>query len=192
LLSGEYFSDEQKLEWQTSAGNYAFYWSHYFSKGHDSSHILGQDNILSYRPHKHLLLRLNNGDSSLDLWRAIAASVTVGGSLEISTEEALPVILNQLIGNQELHLKITTTIESEENLIERLPEGKIRQIRMFSVPSQKLQEAFSKVGCNVKIAPTLANGRIELLSYLREVSLSYNYHRYGNIGERELASGNIQ
>ncbi len=186
LLMTQNFSDEQKHQWHISVGNYSFYWSHYFSKGHDSSLILGQDNKLSYRPHKHLLLRLSNGDGSMDLWRAIAASVTVGGYLEISTEKGLPNVVSVLTADQELRLNVT--VESEEQLIQRLPNGKIRQVRMFSAPSQQLQDAFSKVGCNVKIGPTLANGRIELLNYLREVSLSYNYHRYGNVGERELAS----
>ncbi|MEN9654219.1 MAG: putative proline dehydrogenase/delta-pyrroline-5-carboxylate dehydrogenase, partial [Chlamydiota bacterium] len=30
-----------------------------------------------------------------------------------------------------------------------------------------------------------ANGRLELLHYLREVSVSIDYHRYGNLGPRE-------
>ena len=33
-------------------------------------------------------------------------------------------------------------------------------------------------------APVLAEGRIELLWYLREQSLSHAYHRYGNLGAR--------
>ena len=32
--------------------------------------------------------------------------------------------------------------------------------------------------------PVLAAGRIELLWYLREQSISWDYHRYGNLGER--------
>jgi RHH-type proline utilization regulon transcriptional repressor/proline dehydrogenase/delta 1-pyrroline-5-carboxylate dehydrogenase len=34
------------------------------------------------------------------------------------------------------------------------------------------------------------DGRIELLHYIQEQSVSHNYHRYGNLGERsEPASG---
>jgi len=32
--------------------------------------------------------------------------------------------------------------------------------------------------------PVLAEGRIELLWYLREQSISHDYHRYGNLGAR--------
>ena len=34
-------------------------------------------------------------------------------------------------------------------------------------------------------APVLANGRVELLRYVREQTLSIDYHRHGNLGERE-------
>jgi RHH-type proline utilization regulon transcriptional repressor/proline dehydrogenase/delta 1-pyrroline-5-carboxylate dehydrogenase len=33
-------------------------------------------------------------------------------------------------------------------------------------------------------APVLAHGRVELLWYMREQSLSVDYHRYGNLGIR--------
>jgi RHH-type proline utilization regulon transcriptional repressor/proline dehydrogenase/delta 1-pyrroline-5-carboxylate dehydrogenase len=33
-------------------------------------------------------------------------------------------------------------------------------------------------------APVLAHGRVELLWYLQEQSLSHVYHRYGNLGRR--------
>ena len=32
----------------------------------------------------------------------------------------------------------------------------------------------------------LSEGRIEMLLYLREQSISIDYHRYGNLGEREI------
>lgn len=177
------FTEEQKHHWLTSIGNYAFYWNCYFSKEHDPSKILGQDNILLYRPHKQLLLRLNAGDDPMDLWRAIGAIAIVGGQLEISAEKPVIDLVSKLIEIAELHL--TLTIESEEQLIRRLSEGQLRQVRLFSSPSTQMQEVLAKAACNVKIAPTLANGRLELLNYLREVSISYNYHRYGNLGERE-------
>ena len=34
-------------------------------------------------------------------------------------------------------------------------------------------------------APVLAQGRVELLWYLREQSISIDYHHYGNMGTRE-------
>lgn len=183
LMHAEIFSDAQRLYWLAGIGNYAFYWNCYFSKEHDPAKILGQDNILLYRPYRHLLLRLNARDDPMDLWRAIGASVMVGGEIEISAEHVFE-LAQELLEIKELGLSVT--IESQEQLIQRLSEGVIQQVRMFSPPNAQLQEAFAKAACNVKVAAMLANGRIELLNFLREVSVSYNYHRYGNLGEREI------
>jgi RHH-type proline utilization regulon transcriptional repressor/proline dehydrogenase/delta 1-pyrroline-5-carboxylate dehydrogenase len=38
-------------------------------------------------------------------------------------------------------------------------------------------------GCVVSV-PVSAEGRLELLWYLREQSISTDYHRYGNLGAR--------
>jgi RHH-type proline utilization regulon transcriptional repressor/proline dehydrogenase/delta 1-pyrroline-5-carboxylate dehydrogenase len=38
-------------------------------------------------------------------------------------------------------------------------------------------------GCVVSV-PVSAEGRLELLWYLREQSISTDYHRYGNLGMR--------
>ena len=34
-------------------------------------------------------------------------------------------------------------------------------------------------------APVLANGKFELLHYIKEISITYEYHRYGNFGIKE-------
>jgi RHH-type proline utilization regulon transcriptional repressor/proline dehydrogenase/delta 1-pyrroline-5-carboxylate dehydrogenase len=39
-------------------------------------------------------------------------------------------------------------------------------------------------GVYLAAAPVLAEGRVELLWYLREQSISRDYHRYGNLGRR--------
>jgi len=44
--------------------------------------------------------------------------------------------------------------------------------------------AASRAGVYLADEPVLAEGRIELLWYLREQSVSHDYHRYGNLGAR--------
>ena len=39
-------------------------------------------------------------------------------------------------------------------------------------------------GIFIAHTPVLAEGRIELLWYVMEQSISHNYHRYGNLGPR--------
>ncbi|MGZ6298722.1 MAG: aldehyde dehydrogenase family protein, partial [Parachlamydiaceae bacterium] len=168
---------------QTSLHHYAYYWSTYFCKRHDPSCLLGQDNLLSYLPHRQLLLRLNDSDTLFDTLCIIGAAITLDIPLEISGEQRS---LNPLFSISCLpQLKITLTPETENDLIRHLSTCQIKRVRMISAPSDTLQVAFAKETCNVTIAKPLANGRLELLHFLQEMSLSSDYHRYGNLGERE-------
>src|SRR5690606_2611309 len=45
-------------------------------------------------------------------------------------------------------------------------------------------ESVGDTGIYVSRQPVLAEGRIELLWYLTEQSISHDYHRYGNLGAR--------
>jgi RHH-type proline utilization regulon transcriptional repressor/proline dehydrogenase/delta 1-pyrroline-5-carboxylate dehydrogenase len=56
---------------------------------------------------------------------------------------------------------------------------------MLKPPPVNVQTALAQAACNVNIAEVMANGRLELLYLLREVSISHDYHRYGNLGTRE-------
>ena len=47
-----------------------------------------------------------------------------------------------------------------------------------------MRRAAAARGLHLADAPVLAVGRVELLHYLREQSLSVDYHRYGNLGAR--------
>jgi len=47
-----------------------------------------------------------------------------------------------------------------------------------------LPAAAADTGIAVVSRPVLREGRVELLWYVREQSLSIDYHRYGNLGTR--------
>ena len=50
-------------------------------------------------------------------------------------------------------------------------------------PAEVLEAANVMNGCLVRV-PVSAEGRLELLWYVREQSISTDYHRYGNLGPR--------
>ena len=64
-------------------------------------------------------------------------------------------------------------------------ETSLREVRFcnFDEPTVAVFEAAAQSGCYIAHAPVLAHGRIELLWYCREQSISDSYHRYGNLGE---------
>lgn len=160
------YSDQDLEVWNASLGSYAFYWNHYFSRQHDPSKVLGQDNILRYAPLKKLVLRVQKGDSQLDVWRALAAALTCNTPMEISASPEAKDILPP---------KVQVIIETDEEFVNK----KQVWVRFLSKPSENVVSALE---CNVVVAPVLANGRLELLNYLREVSISSDYHRYGYLG----------
>lgn len=180
-------TNDQRQLWYASIGSYAFFWEHYFSKQHDPSQVLGQDNILHYAAQPQVL-RVQDNDADIDVLRTIAAALTCGTIFELSLSgdqetSLLETILQEEWCQQAKNLAIT--IETEDDLIDRIDTGQIERLRLLSLPSPALQNVLADTACHAIIAPVLANGRIELLHFVREISISSDYHRYGNLGTRE-------
>ena len=51
---------------------------------------------------------------------------------------------------------------------------------------QIIHQAATKLGKHISRHVSLAEGRIEMLRYLCEQSISIDYHHYGNLGERGI------
>ena len=137
--------------------NYVEAWEKTFSQTCDLGHLYGQDNLFYYVPHEFVILRLQPSDDPKEIARVKKACQICNTPLEISQEE------------------------TEEAFIERLSRIKFPRIRLLSSPSSTLEKALNALGATVHLAPAVADGRLELLHYLREVSFSYDTHRYGQI-----------
>lgn len=170
--------------WKASTGSYAFFWKHYFSKDHDPTRVLGQDNLLFYKPHRQQTLRIQQADALLDVMRVIAAAAICGANFEVSGDSERINELRHAEWKSQLP-KINVVAESDDMLCKRVEKGEIERLRVISQPSDNIEQIAAEAGCHLIEAPVLANGRVELLNYLREVSLSVNYHRYGYLGIRE-------
>jgi RHH-type proline utilization regulon transcriptional repressor/proline dehydrogenase/delta 1-pyrroline-5-carboxylate dehydrogenase len=182
VMEKEKLSTGDKELWKASVESYAFYWNQYFSKDHDPSLVLGQDNFQRYVPHPKIVLRIQKEEQLVDIGRIIAAALTCGTPLEISEENEL---VKTLINQVGLISKLYYIKETEDAFIQRLAKGEIKRARFIHKPSARLQQALAEAACHLNIGSVLANGRLELLHYLREMSISSDYHRYGNLGERE-------
>jgi RHH-type transcriptional regulator, proline utilization regulon repressor / proline dehydrogenase / delta 1-pyrroline-5-carboxylate dehydrogenase len=157
------FTGKELMLWQISLENYAYAYEHFYSRDSDPSQLLGQDNLFRYLPRQKMCLRINEGDAPIDYMRAIAAARICGVEMQVSSPK----------------------VENEEALINRLNKGEIERLRLISPPSGKLLKAVSMTIGYLIQKPVLANGRLELLNYLQEVVFSVDYHRFGNLGDRE-------
>jgi RHH-type transcriptional regulator, proline utilization regulon repressor / proline dehydrogenase / delta 1-pyrroline-5-carboxylate dehydrogenase len=152
--------------WHHSAENYT-YWANILKEPTDPSALIGQDNWFYHISLPKAYLRFEQNQPSLPLLQVIAACLICQTPLEISTALALP----QLMGIE----GVTLFEENETALISRAPS----HIRLIAPPSSPLIEGAAQKGIILQTTPVLANGRFELLHYLREIALSFDYHRYG-------------
>jgi RHH-type proline utilization regulon transcriptional repressor/proline dehydrogenase/delta 1-pyrroline-5-carboxylate dehydrogenase len=107
---------------------------------------------------------------------SVLAMETCGVEYQVSVRghrQILPVALNERVVQ-----------ETEDELLDRLPLYK-REFDRVRVPggsvSLALRERCNQYHWVVLHSESLANGRLELLNYLREQSVSQVLHRYGNL-----------
>ncbi len=172
---------EQLGLWTASVTNYAYWWRR-LKQDSDPTKIIGQDNFFRYLPRKKISFRFGKNTFPLDGLRSIAAALTVGAEIEISC----PLSGKQDgFSWQQLFPIVKIIEEPDPEFFARVRDGKMDRIRLIEHPSKELKEAAAVSAVHIIDDPVLANGRFELLHYLREVSISINYHRYGNLGLRE-------
>ncbi|MGL4994221.1 MAG: bifunctional proline dehydrogenase/L-glutamate gamma-semialdehyde dehydrogenase [Bacteroidales bacterium] len=154
-----------------------------FSKAEDINCIMGEMNILRYTPLNNILLRLFGEESILDISLVAVASQIVGTPLIISydTDESrvdqLEIIANATGAMLHKHDK--------KALLSNLDE--FERVRTCGIRSIELLKSASKIGKYVADQPILIEGRVELLHYIKEQSITYEYHRYGSIQEERVA-----
>jgi len=168
--------------WTASVANYAYWWKR-MRQDRDPTKIVGQDNFFRYLPRKGILFRIDHASSPLDVLRISAAALTCGAEIEVSwsSVESKSTTFNWL----DLVPILRVVDETLPQFLAKVQSGGAQRIRLVHPASAELHFAAAQAGIHIVDTPVLANGRFELLHYLREVSLSVDYHRYGSLGLRE-------
>lgn len=169
---------EEEEIWRKSLESYIFYWVEYFSKPHDPASIPGQDNLQCYVPLKKLVLRSQGQESFLDLARAYIAAIISNVPVEISVEKEEQRAALEKIG-------ASVFLEDFECFFERISKAPPERVRFFKKVDIAFLKKLNDASIKLFTAPVFACGRLELLYTLREVSISRDYHRYGNLIERQ-------
>jgi RHH-type transcriptional regulator, proline utilization regulon repressor / proline dehydrogenase / delta 1-pyrroline-5-carboxylate dehydrogenase len=167
-----------------SAESYAYWWQHEFSISHDPSQIHGETNEFRYRLRPWHLVRIQQPVEMgypLAVAQTVLACLTTGVKLEISLSQANPEIdrIAQIAG-------VTPRIETDEQLARRLREKHLQETKggsMRILGDYDPHEFAPAVIGNIPLMnpQVFANGRLELLNYLKEQSMTQIVHRYGNI-----------
>lgn len=173
---------------QQAIASYDFQARQEFLVQHDDLKLLGQDNFRRYLPVDNLCIRLSRHDSWFDIFARAAAARAVGCRTIVSTPPGVGsaplAVLHEL--TDPWGAKIEFVEQSDDELIRRISEGELGRIR-YAAPDRvplRVRAAANEQLLYIADEPVLAEGRIELLWYVTEQSISVNYHRYGNLGQR--------
>ncbi|MCS5621875.1 MAG: hypothetical protein NZ656_07990, partial [Nitrospinaceae bacterium] len=166
-----------------------------FSGEQDFFRFRGQDNLFRYLPVGKVAVRLHEDDSLFETLIRIAAARIAKCKVEVSLPPDLNNSVTKFLAGTEgkrLCESVKIYTETDEELAKRLmatESGTAIDRLRYAHPDRvhkTIHEASAKLGKHISRHVPLTEGRIEMLRYLREQSISIDYHRYGNLGEREV------
>ncbi len=134
-------------------------WRSEFSTEHDPSGLFCESNRFRYRPLERVAVRCEAEAPQVERDRVLSAAERCG----------VDVVLSE------------SSRESAEAFADRLVDLKVDRIRLLGAGRPVIRDRAHELGIHVAGDPVTAEGRIELLHYLREQAISQTAHRYGNL-----------
>jgi RHH-type proline utilization regulon transcriptional repressor/proline dehydrogenase/delta 1-pyrroline-5-carboxylate dehydrogenase len=183
-------------------------WREHFSQVHEPIRLLGERNVLRYRPCRQILIRGEAATAAgrLALEQALLAARVCGTPVTVSLAAGAPPTFSLIPpltlpsplggegegrqhepsprrgeGRVRGHDDPSVPVEAESALITRLAGGGFERLRALVPVSVELRAAANAAGVTVIDAPVLPAGRLELRHYLREQTVSHLVHRYGSV-----------
>ena len=186
-------SPEELSKVEVAAKSYDWQFRDEFGRQHDHMKLVGQDNFRRYLPVRELRIRIDVTDSAFEILLRVAAARSVGCRVTLSYDRALDPSsrAGQLLdwldaATLSWAADIEFVEESNEELSTAIRDGRARRVRYARAACVPDLIRKTANDCDSYIAdePVLTEGRVELLWYLEEQSISDNFHRYGNLGDR--------
>ena len=163
-----------------------------FQQEHDYTNIRGESNTIRYLGVKSTLLRLGKEDTMFEIICSYFAAKMAGSRVTLSLDLAHnSKVLEWLKDNTSkfLEKEDELIIEADVTFFGMINKyDRIRILRPLAQMDMLYKEA-SKTAKHITVEPFVSNGRIELMHYYSEQSVSDSYHRYGNLGLRGLNKG---
>jgi RHH-type proline utilization regulon transcriptional repressor/proline dehydrogenase/delta 1-pyrroline-5-carboxylate dehydrogenase len=183
--------EQDAAQLRRAIDSYLAWMAEEFGVAHDHFRLLGEDNFRRYLPVARMRIRIHTDDSPFEVFARAAAARAAGCRAVVSAPLDLGGATRRAF--EELDKRTDSwaaTIEFVEESDEQLAEsmrggatGRVRYAHSSRVP-ELIRRASAEAYVFIADAPVLAHGRVELLWYLQEQSLSRVYHRYGNLGRR--------
>ncbi len=167
----------------------SYYHSHKteFSQEKDYCNIRGEDNLFRYLPLDNVLIRVSKDDSIFEALSRILAARVSNVHFKVSVDENNKTVCELLQNASTLFTnRDSFVVQSEEEMLRNVSKyDRVIFSDISKVSSDVFNEALKTLTFVVRQKPMM-EGRLELLNYFKEQSISHSYHRYGNIAAREL------
>ena len=151
----------------------AYWWAHEFGIAHDPTALICEKNLFRYRAMPHAVIRASTEQPFAHTLRLVAAAERAGVTQIIVSS---PTLLSNIASQ-----KIRAIKQSDEEFLLALrdlaPHGVLRAVGAGA----EMHRIAHEQRLRIVTRRVLALGRMEMLSFLREQSLSATAHRYGNL-----------
>ena len=174
----------EKLE--VALQSYLYHYETEFSQEKDYCNVRGEDNHFRYKALNKVVIRVDSSDTIFDVLARILAARVAKVTFLVS--------INQNSSVSEFLKNAKVLFDSFDRVIEQTDTEFCKTLNKFEriiysninkVPEIVFETAAKTVTFIVR-QPVMMEGRLELLNYFTEQSVSHSYHRYGNIGARGL------
>ena len=166
---------------EIAVGSYLYNYENFFQKKEDPSDITGQENYLRYTPVEKVHFFIKDSDEALDVFRVISAALICGSEIEVICSEKIA----QKFRLETIDLDgLTFRISNEKQALDNLESTDVTKTRIISEVPEEWQQKAAEKFIFLQANPVYSSGRLELLNYLKSTSVSDNFHRYGNLGNK--------
>ncbi|MEE3251990.1 MAG: aldehyde dehydrogenase family protein, partial [Actinomycetota bacterium] len=135
------------------------WWAEHYGVGHDPSGLSCEANVLRYRPHPDVIVRIGDGATDAEVARVLAAARRCGIKPRVSR----------------------MADEDDAAFAASLSDHRFGRIRVVGTLADDVRRAAIAAEVDLVDEAVTASGRLELRWYLREQAISRTLHRFGNL-----------
>jgi RHH-type proline utilization regulon transcriptional repressor/proline dehydrogenase/delta 1-pyrroline-5-carboxylate dehydrogenase len=170
--------DRTELQALSDAARSDAYWmAHEFGIEHDEAGLFCERNVLRYRALPDLVVRIGLGATVLEWARALLALRALGSAAAVSVHPDAEIAGMDVLFREVGPPGADVVRESPAEFKARMASRGVGRVRLLG-SEDGLSELSPAV--HVDARPTVVSGRVELLRYLREQTVSTTEHRFGS------------
>lgn len=150
-------------------------WAEEFGRPRDDSGLGVELNVLRYRPAPNVHIRAGDEAHLADTARVVIAGLRAGATIQLSASREATRVLGDFVS--------TAMVEGAPEFARRIDDGRGGRVRVIGAAESRAQRDLlgSRPEWSLFAGPVTQAGRIEMLTFLREQSVSITAHRFGNL-----------